>query len=127
MIRRPPRSTRTDTLFPYTTLFRSIVGAIRISGGNPSIGSGGKGGGGGKHAQQASDRKDDRDAAHGAAAVPVADRIGAPSGRNKRDEAEFGQRCEQQGGQRRSRERKSVVVGMRVSERVVRGGSGTIK
>src|SRR3546814_9597417 len=31
MIRRPPRSTRTDTLFPYTTLFRSadpdIIGA----------------------------------------------------------------------------------------------------
>src|SRR3546814_1886875 len=26
MIRRPPRSTRTDTLFPYTTLFRSLVG-----------------------------------------------------------------------------------------------------
>src|SRR3546814_4608095 len=25
MIRRPPRSTRTDTLFPYTTLFRSIT------------------------------------------------------------------------------------------------------
>src|SRR3546814_18209894 len=25
MIRRPPRSTRTDTLFPYTTLFRSYV------------------------------------------------------------------------------------------------------
>src|SRR3546814_8337169 len=25
MIRRPPRSTRTDTLFPYPTLFRSIV------------------------------------------------------------------------------------------------------
>src|SRR3546814_16744582 len=25
MIRRPPRSTRTDTLFPYTTLFRSIA------------------------------------------------------------------------------------------------------
>src|SRR3546814_8704417 len=24
MIRRPPRSTRTDTLFPYTTLFRSL-------------------------------------------------------------------------------------------------------
>src|SRR3546814_20023241 len=32
MIRRPPRSTRTDTLFPYTTLFRSghISGAIAI-------------------------------------------------------------------------------------------------
>src|SRR3546814_3724330 len=27
MIRRPPRSTRTDTLFPYTTLFRSHPGA----------------------------------------------------------------------------------------------------
>src|SRR3546814_18869265 len=28
MIRRPPRSTRTDTLFPYTTLFRSSVERI---------------------------------------------------------------------------------------------------
>src|SRR3546814_8684626 len=28
MIRRPPRSTRTDTLFPYTTLFRSFTGAL---------------------------------------------------------------------------------------------------
>src|SRR3546814_16666329 len=28
MIRRPPRSTRTDTLFPYTTLFRSLVADI---------------------------------------------------------------------------------------------------
>src|SRR3546814_13106753 len=28
MIRRPPRSTRTDTLFPYTTLFRSIGNAV---------------------------------------------------------------------------------------------------
>src|SRR3546814_7584415 len=27
MIRRPPRSTRTDTLFPYTTLFRSLIRA----------------------------------------------------------------------------------------------------
>src|SRR3546814_1680896 len=30
MIRRPPRSTRTDTLFPYTTLFRSLSGSGRI-------------------------------------------------------------------------------------------------
>src|SRR3546814_17267632 len=29
MIRRPPRSTRTDTLFPYTTLFRSDLGVDR--------------------------------------------------------------------------------------------------
>src|SRR3546814_12984484 len=31
MIRRPPRSTRTDTLFPYTTLFRSKFGLRGIS------------------------------------------------------------------------------------------------
>src|SRR3546814_20796060 len=40
MIRRPPRSTRTDTLFPYTTLFRSVaaklfnrVASLRIAAG----------------------------------------------------------------------------------------------
>src|SRR3546814_11942898 len=32
MIRRPPRSTRTDTLFPYTTLFRSASDRIRVRG-----------------------------------------------------------------------------------------------
>src|SRR3546814_9315101 len=31
MIRRPPRSTRTDTLFPYTTLFRSLSDACGIT------------------------------------------------------------------------------------------------
>src|SRR3546814_8222082 len=31
MIRRPPRSTRTDTLFPYTTLFRSTVWTLSSS------------------------------------------------------------------------------------------------
>src|SRR3546814_19274804 len=38
MIRRPPRSTRTDTLFPYTTLFRSVqlhVDARVLGGGDP--------------------------------------------------------------------------------------------
>src|SRR3546814_10210085 len=30
MIRRPPRSTRTDTLFPYTTLFRSLLEGFRV-------------------------------------------------------------------------------------------------
>src|SRR3546814_10745489 len=50
MIRRPPRSTRTDTLFPYTTLFRSLcragrfvpVGARRF---RRLAGGGGRGGG----------------------------------------------------------------------------------
>src|SRR3546814_13479937 len=31
MIRRPPRSTRTDTLFPYTTLFRSAKAELAVS------------------------------------------------------------------------------------------------
>src|SRR3546814_1844945 len=35
MIRRPPRSTRTDTLFPYTTLFRSRGRARSQNGGCP--------------------------------------------------------------------------------------------
>src|SRR3546814_3620206 len=33
MIRRPPRSTRTDTLFPYTTLFRSLILDVDTNGG----------------------------------------------------------------------------------------------
>src|SRR3546814_1119851 len=33
MIRRPPRSTRTDTLFPYTTLFRSLFALGLLSAG----------------------------------------------------------------------------------------------
>src|SRR3546814_2544627 len=45
MIRRPPRSTRTDTLFPYTTLFRSHAGGarpvcrFRVFGGRPDAGN----------------------------------------------------------------------------------------
>src|SRR3546814_5120612 len=34
MIRRPPRSTRTDTLFPYTTLFRSAGGGVEADEGD---------------------------------------------------------------------------------------------
>src|SRR3546814_3364551 len=41
MIRRPPRSTRTDTLFPYTTLFRShrlaVEGVGRLGGGHVAL------------------------------------------------------------------------------------------
>src|SRR3546814_9575610 len=31
MLRRPPRSTRTDTLFPYTTLFRSVERRLHVA------------------------------------------------------------------------------------------------
>src|SRR3546814_4746672 len=50
MIRRPPRSTRTDTLFPYTTLFRSGgpgltgCGVARWTGAGTRPGRGGAGG-----------------------------------------------------------------------------------
>src|SRR3546814_9569755 len=39
MIRRPPRSTRTDTLFPYTTLFRSLDDGVEEGeeGWNPAV------------------------------------------------------------------------------------------
>src|SRR3546814_18869413 len=44
MIRRPPRSTRTDTLFPYTTLFRSDDGVdlvdARVEQLQPHVGAG---------------------------------------------------------------------------------------
>src|SRR3546814_3136962 len=40
MLRRPPRSTRTDTLFPYTTLFRSPVDDSLIIKGDFSLGFG---------------------------------------------------------------------------------------
>src|SRR3546814_13782279 len=39
MIRRPPRSTRTDTLFPYTTLFRSARLAHAGSAGDDVVGA----------------------------------------------------------------------------------------
>src|SRR3546814_9538607 len=37
MIRRPPRSTRTDTLFPYTTLFRSLPAILQATLGSASF------------------------------------------------------------------------------------------
>src|SRR3546814_10577991 len=39
MIRRPPRSTRTDTLFPYTTLFRSNPARAKSAGARPNSGT----------------------------------------------------------------------------------------
>src|SRR3546814_1584553 len=54
MIRRPPRSTRTDTLFPYTTLFRSVQARLRLCRGRPE--------------ERRCDAADGRDAAEGRAA-----------------------------------------------------------
>src|SRR3546814_15896449 len=64
MIRRPPRSKRTDTLFPYTTLFRSAAGAAgpcralldRAVRALPAVGAG-AGGDAGRDVQGVSTRK----------------------------------------------------------------------
>src|SRR6056297_1838031 len=44
MMRRPPRSTRTDTLFPYTTLFRSLFRSCLRLRRLPALGAGSGGG-----------------------------------------------------------------------------------
>src|SRR3546814_19677534 len=66
MIRRPPRSTRTDTLFPYTTFFRSLLG---IDGDDVAVL---------EQADRAADRRlrpdvADAEAARGAGEAPVGD------------------------------------------------------
>src|SRR3546814_5808760 len=66
MIRRPPRSTRTDTLFPYTTLFRSIcLGTLHARLGQS----------GGTYRQPQLPRTG---TAAATAGPPGADRVGAP-------------------------------------------------
>src|SRR3546814_11568925 len=61
MIRRPPRSTRTDTLFPYTTLFRSQPEAHEAGGGerchHPRVSEDGPPGGGGDHCRHDAERR----------------------------------------------------------------------
>src|SRR3546814_7182138 len=76
MIRRPPRSTRTDTLFPYTTLFRSVGGlslyhacrCLWAVGGEAFVRSGQDRGAqpqGGGAAQRGRDRPDEEEPGHG--------------------------------------------------------------
>src|SRR3546814_7753319 len=75
MIRRPPRSTRTDTLFPYTTLFRSAP-AHRSAAGTehpgrvPGAGRPAEPASLDKHGQQPSGRQADAAGAGAAAARP---------------------------------------------------------
>src|SRR3546814_9691136 len=45
MVRRPPRSTRTDTLLPYTTLFRSLVDGVPVKDRLPRLAPRRQGGG----------------------------------------------------------------------------------
>src|SRR3546814_12172935 len=79
MIRQPPRSTRTDTLFPYTTLFRSHVPVFQADGSRPvrvALDQDGFGGDDGGPAFDAIGRH--RLAAAGAYIYPVTGRIKRP-------------------------------------------------
>src|SRR3546814_17403941 len=79
MIRRPPGSTRTDTLFPYTTLFRSdALGAGAVA--QPDDRARGRPD---RHGQGGENRKDD-----GARRISVGARHIAGCGRNDRAEAD---------------------------------------
>src|SRR3546814_13935664 len=116
MIRRPPRSTRTDTLFPYTTLFRSFldcgVGLARLQ-----I-EGGQLAGDAALMRQAgrSDQEVTQElrAAHSGQEIPVRPPLVA------------GEPAQVAGDLLRS-DRKSVVSGQGVSVRVVLGGRRVLK
>src|SRR3546814_16244921 len=106
MVRRPPRSTRTDTLFPYTTLFRSPA---RRRGVGPRVAERPR-------------------AFRGAAGCGDGDdlpcRLQRLGPRSARDAVVADRR---QRHPQPHRDRKSVVWGKSVSERVDTGGRRTIK
>src|SRR3546814_12637302 len=123
MIRRPPRSTRTDTLFPYTTLFRSVRRSqvLRVVGRiiDDQLRSGRRrdhygqsewrdGEGGGKPCRTCGPRNHWR--------ISMLARLGM------RSAAQPSSRCVSHRA-----DRKSVGEGKSVSVRVERGGSRTIK
>src|SRR3546814_15389363 len=114
MIRRPPRSTRTDTLFPYTTLFRSLQAVLAqdrragdVVAGDRIIGVA---------------RHDDAEPAPVDQIVRFAD----PGLITDAVEADMRQ-VEFAVGREHERDRKSVVSGKSVSVRVDLGGRRTIQ
>src|SRR3546814_12095518 len=115
MIRRPPRSTRTDTLFPYTTLFRARVFCCRYADDAPIC------------AEQGAATAARRDCNVRLDETPPAGGI-RPQGAND----SFGDSGFQRLPERTSHcidlgDRKSVVKGKSVSVRVDLGGRRTIK
>src|SRR3546814_18902594 len=134
MIRRPPRSTRTDTLFPYTTLFRSSVGAQpsdrvarfldaagvqeRAARNNPNKAVPGE------KAQERAEEKaqklaDAEEAAAAADAAPAPEHHAAEEAAPEPAAAEAPAADE-------SEDRQTVVTGTRGSVRVVHGGRSNL-
>src|SRR3546814_11333413 len=115
MIRRPPRSTRTDTLFPYTTLFRSDEGRRRRGVGGP---------------RRHPDRRVRLRLEHaGRGRDPQAPRAERQGPRRHLPRRQHGAHPAQQHRslERGGGDRKSVVEGKSVSVRVRLGGRRTIK
>src|SRR3546814_17601448 len=115
MIRRPPRSTRTDTLFPYTTLFRSDRNDRQRRN---------RGGGGGAAGPARSGRNaggvrsgDDRDQRGGAGRPRHDQSLSSPARYLHRGDAQYRRT---RGARRRNR--NTVVYGKSVSVRVDLGG-----
>src|SRR3546814_20437530 len=119
MIRQPPRSTRTDTLFPYTTLFRSLFGAAGVSGekardlGQHRQRGGGRSGLGAKGRAELAQEQDRRRLAGAVGGLPVPGTGGVGGAED--------------GLHRGTQDRKSVVLGKRVYVRVDLGGRLIIK
>src|SRR3546814_12307556 len=117
MIRRPPRSTRTDTLFPYTTLFRSLQAGARCPGGGAFRDD--SAGAQRRHSCADAVRASDRPLSlH---RIPFGQGQGARrcAGRNRGGAGDA--------DLLRKRDRKSVVSGKSVSVRVALGGRLIIK
>src|SRR3546814_12884500 len=121
MIRRPPISTRTDTPFPYTTLFRS-AGPV-VPRGQLRLGHG--------HAHGVGEALTERPGgdfhARGVAALGMSRRLAAPLPEMLDVVVRQVVAGEVQPAVQHGRERKRDRQGKRVSERVYLGGRGTIK
>src|SRR3546814_18012390 len=114
MIRRPPRSTRTDTLFPYTTLFRSaseVPGSGRVTLWPPV-------------SDDLDDAEEDEEGWVGDATRALAGKVA----RSVREMIDGGTLASKGRPIRTEEDRKSVVTGKSVSVRVTLGGrSNTTK
>src|SRR3546814_16431019 len=124
MIRRPPRSTRTDTLFPYATLFRSRQPGLAPAW-SPDRTPRRQSREGRDRAAGAWLRPHPRQRAAPRAAV-VDPRLRDHRGRDRRRAARV-QHDRRAAGGRAGRDRKSGVEGQSVSVRVDLGGGGNIK
>src|SRR3546814_20707295 len=123
MIRRPPRSTRTDTLFPYATLFRSGEVAHLPGGGGDDEEFG---------LRQAGDGQVRLDPAALVQPLRVDGAAGGHVDPVRRDPVQHGERVaplDELFGEGRlvEQDRKSVVYGQRVSVRVDHGGRRLIQ